>query len=142
LIASEEPHGMGNVIIVVDDEVVIRKSTIRMLLKYCDENGKDLNILEAGDGIECLSLYYKCYKDGINVVMIISDQTMNFLNGSDTARILHNLNSEKGLSDIPFYILTAYEGFTLGSGIIGTYTKPLIKKNIEDIFSKSNVCRC
>jgi signal transduction histidine kinase/CheY-like chemotaxis protein len=122
-------------VIVVDDENVNRKSTIRLLLNYCCKNGKYLKILEAGDGMECLSLYYQCFKAGENVIMIISDQSMAFLNGSEAAKLINRVNKEKGISNTPFFILTAYEEFTLQDGVKDTYTKPLTHNNIEKMFS-------
>jgi signal transduction histidine kinase len=132
---TEVSKCLGNVI-VVDDEIMTRKSTIRMLLNFCRDKGINLNILEAGDGMECLGLYYQSFKEGMKILMIISDQTMTFLNGYDTAKILHNVNVEKGLVDIPFFILTAYEEFVLGDGVKCAYSKPLMNKHLEDIFSE------
>jgi signal transduction histidine kinase/CheY-like chemotaxis protein len=125
-------------LIVVDDENVNRKSTIRLLLNYCSENGKHIKILEAGDGIECLNLYYQCFREGVNVIMIISDQSMTFLNGSEAAKLIHNINRERGIPDIPFFILTAYDGFVIEDGVKDTFTKPVTKKNIEDMLSSIN----
>jgi signal transduction histidine kinase len=138
IIESQEPEFIGN-IIVADDEGMTRKSTVRMITNYCKFEGKNINILEAGDGIECLSLYYDSIKKGEKIAMIISDQTMSFLNGSACAKILHDLNTDKGLQDVPFFILTAYERFALDSGIKGSYTKPLMNKHIEEIFYSINI---
>jgi signal transduction histidine kinase/CheY-like chemotaxis protein len=125
-------------VIVVDDENVNRKSTSRLLLDYCSENGGHIKILEAGDGVECINLYYQCFREGVNVIMIISDQTMTFLNGSEAAKLMCNINKEKGISSTPFFILTAYEGFVIEDGVKDTYTKPLTRKNIDDMFFSIN----
>jgi signal transduction histidine kinase len=126
-------------IIVVDDEILTRKSTVRILYEYCKAKGKNLDILEASDGIECLNLYYQSFKRKVKLLLIVSDQSMNFLNGSACAKILHDLNQEKGIADVPFYILTAYEQFALDSGIKGTFTKPLMNKFIEEMLISVNI---
>jgi signal transduction histidine kinase len=123
-----------SVIIVVDDEIMTRKSTVRMITEYCKKKGKDHKIFEAGDGLECLGLYYQTFKQGLKVLFIISDQSMTFLNGADSAKILYELNREKGMVEIPFFILTAYEQFALDSGVRGIYTKPLMNKYLDEIF--------
>jgi signal transduction histidine kinase len=126
-----------NYIIVVDDEQVTRKSTVRFINKYFNEL-TNLKILEASDGFECLCLYYKAKKKGIELSCIISDETMNYLNGSDCSKILQEIYKMKNVArKIPFFLLTAYENFDIDqSGINEVFSKPLSKSHLKIIQSK------
>jgi nitrogen-specific signal transduction histidine kinase len=124
-------------VIVVDDEVMIRQATIRLLYRSCKEKGINLNILEASDGIECLSIHYNHVKDGKSISFILSDETMVYMNGSYSAQILDNISKNKNILRVPFYILSAYENVTLNEAkgaIDNIFTKPLRKQYIEEIF--------
>jgi hypothetical protein len=59
------------------------------------------------------------------------------MNGSYTAQILDNISKNKNILHVPFYILSAYENFTLNKAkgaINNIFTKPLRKQYIEEIF--------
>jgi signal transduction histidine kinase/CheY-like chemotaxis protein len=122
-------------IIVVDDEINTRKSTVRIIKSYCDSNDLKINIREAEDGIECLFLYYQSMKKGKPVSFIVSDQTMNVMDGSMCAAILHDIANARQLQPVPFFILTAYENFSVKNGntVRSIYSKPLTKNNIDDM---------
>jgi CheY-like chemotaxis protein len=129
------------IVIVVDDEVVTRQSTIRQLEKYLRGRNWETNILEAGDGIECLHLYYRLIKEGKKIDFILSDETMIYMNGMVSANIVYDIEVNKNIPHVLFYILTAYEDLTLGyanRAIDGIFSKPLRKQNIDEIINKIN----
>jgi signal transduction histidine kinase len=125
-------------IIVVDDEIITRQSTVRLLSKQLKEKSYDVTIVEASDGIECLYKYQLLYKEGKKIDFILSDETMDFINGSMSAEILRNMYFTKGLVPIPFFILSAYETLSYGDlmGINLSFSKPLKKQNIDEILKK------
>jgi signal transduction histidine kinase len=126
-------------IIVVDDEAVIRQSTIRLLNKILKEKNINANILEASDGIECLYLYYTHIKDGKSISFILSDETMVYMNGGSTAQGLSSIIRNSNLSHVPFFILSAYENLSFSNdnnAIDGVFTKPLCKQYVEEILKK------
>jgi signal transduction histidine kinase len=125
------------ILLVVDDEQVTRKSTVRFINKYFNEL-TNLKILEASDGFECLCLYYKTMIKGIELSCIISDETMNYLNGSECSKILQEIYKMKNVTKrIPFFLLTAYENFDIDqSGINEVFSKPLTKNHLNIIRSK------
>jgi signal transduction histidine kinase/CheY-like chemotaxis protein len=125
-------------IIVADDEVTIRQSTIRLLSRTLKKKNINANILEASDGIECLYHYYINNREGKNINCIISDETMAYMNGSTLSQLLNNLSKDKNLTLPSFYILTAYENLSLGNAIGAindVFTKPLRKQHIEEILN-------
>jgi signal transduction histidine kinase len=115
-------------VLIIDDEKLTRQSTMRMLKKICAQKEIKINLIEGEDGIECVYLFYKLIKDGIKISGIISDETMNYVKGSKTAQIIGEIQEKKGITKIPYFILTAYEDkYTL---------KNLMNKYINDIFTK------
>jgi signal transduction histidine kinase len=129
-------------IIVVDDDIIIRQASIRLLHKVFKEKKLSVNILEAADGIECLNIYYENLKDGRNISFIISDETMMYMNGTYAAQILHNICNHKNITHVPYYILSAYENLSLGSVkdvVDGIFAKPLRKQYIEEILNNINI---
>jgi signal transduction histidine kinase/CheY-like chemotaxis protein len=120
-------------IILVDDDVTVRKASQRLIENYFKVT-INLKVLEASDGFECLYIYYKMKKKGVQISCIISDETMEYLNGSDCAQILKNTCLRKDLVRTPFFLLTAYENFNKNeSGIEYIFTKPLMKNHLNII---------
>ena len=131
-------------IILVDDETFTRKFSVRVLNNYFNKiisESKNFIILEASDGIECLNLVYKSLREGNEISFIISDQTMNYMNGSTTALILNDIIKYKCFKRIPYFILTAYEGieFNKEIGVNKTYSKPLSFGKIEDMIQTASI---
>jgi CheY-like chemotaxis protein len=70
------------VILIVDDSTANRKMTRRLLRHVARD------ILEAGDGRECLTVYQETLRRGAEVHIILLDDHMPNLSGPETARIL------------------------------------------------------
>jgi signal transduction histidine kinase len=124
--------------IIVDDEDMIRKSTIRQLKHYCEKNNININIIEAYDGIECIYYVYKYFIMNKKVSFVISDENMSFMNGSYSAEVLNSINKTKGGLDVRYYLLSAYENLNENAykGVRGIFTKPLSKKHLDIIFNE------
>jgi signal transduction histidine kinase len=130
----ETEHKQNNlIIIVVDDEVITRQSTIRLLSKYLKSYNP--TIVEASDGIDCLYKFMLLYKEGKRIDFILSDESMELMNGSTCAEVLNNLYENRNFSAIPFFIVSAFESLYFGKviGVSSIYSKPLRKQNIEEI---------
>jgi len=126
----------GYTLIVVDDDEIVRKSTIRILRKVAECNGLKINFIESSDGIETLYHLYHCLTRAIKITGIVSDQTMGFWEGTKTAKALLDLYNEKSIPYIPFFILTAYENYKVdGLPIDHIFCKPLNNNNAEDLLS-------
>jgi CheY-like chemotaxis protein len=128
-------------VLIADDEVITRKSTIRLIKNFSKAYSINVNFIEANDGIECLYKYYKCLRSGKRICLIISDQYMDYMNGATSAKTIYEIMKCTNFTHVPFFLVTAYESFMSeeNSGIDGIYTKPLTKKNLEDIFLKTNL---
>lgn len=131
-------------IIVADDEEITRQSAIRMIKNSAKELNVEINIIEAKDGIEVLYIMYTIINDGNKITAILSDETMDFLRGSECSKIINSIQVNKGFDSIPFFILTAYEDSNTinelkSCNILEVFTKPLskfsCKKFINNILS-------
>jgi signal transduction histidine kinase len=129
----------AKIILVVDDEVVTRKSTVRFVKNYCISKGINVRVMEAADGVECLWLYYQSLNKGERITLILSDETMVFMNGLYSANVLHELCNLRGFTRIPFYIVTAYESLEQGVFVNGVFSKPLNKRNLENALINSGL---
>jgi response regulator RpfG family c-di-GMP phosphodiesterase len=138
--SSNSPHPDCINIIVTDDEIFTRLSTVRTLKNIGNLLNINLNILEAEDGVETTYLVYKAANMGIKISFIFSDECMNFMNGLRSSNIIKELIEKKGLAHIPFYLVTAYEGNLLDENctkdVTKIFSKPLNKKSATDILEK------
>jgi uncharacterized protein YlaN (UPF0358 family) len=116
-------------IIVSDDEIFTRQSTVRMINSVCKSLNIKINILEAEDGVETIYLVYKALLQGHKISIIFSDENMNFISGINSSIIIRDLTNKKKIGDIPFYLVTAYDSSHLNemltSSINCIYEKPL-----------------
>jgi signal transduction histidine kinase len=124
--------------IIVDDEKITRMSTLRMMRSSAKNLGKKINFIEANDGIECLSIFYQLLSKGVKISAVISDQNMNYLNGTCTAEIIEKICIEKNLKMFPFFLVTAIEKNIINKSILKrVINKPLIKDMAELIIKDS-----
>jgi DNA-binding LytR/AlgR family response regulator len=114
---------------VTDDEIFTRQSTVRIINSVCKSLKIKINILEAEDGVETIYLVYKTLLQGHKISMIFSDENMNFISGINSSSIIRDLTNKKKISEIPFYLVTAYDSShlnkKLASCVNSIYEKPL-----------------
>lgn len=130
-------------ILVVDDEEIIRKSVLRLLNNYCKDKNIELLTIEANDGVEAILALYLAKKKNIIINFIISDETMNFMNGSFSSTIIEKLVSLNIIRDLSMYISTAYgntvDKSKFSSSVKNIYSKPLELKMVKEMFSNIDV---
>jgi CheY-like chemotaxis protein len=114
-------------IIVADDEIFTRQSTIRIISNISKELNLNLNILEAEDGVETLYLIYKAPSLGAKISLIFSDENMNFMNGMKSCNIIKDIIDIKKLADIPFYLVSSVDGMIFDKKSSFNLTKVLEK---------------
>lgn len=129
-------------IIMCDDEELTRKASIRILQKLIDLTTKlynyKFNLLEANDGLECLSIFYLLKKFGKDIFCIISDESMSYMNGSECSVLLRKLENKNNLNLTPFYLISAYPKDTFieyrNYSVTEIFNKPLKPHDILKIF--------
>jgi CheY-like chemotaxis protein len=119
-------------IIVADDEVFTRLSTVRTLKAILRQMKISFNILEAEDGLETVYLIYKAAIQGAKISLIFSDENMNFMNGLRSSILAREIAEKKKLGEIPFFLVTAYDKSILDGHVTGNVDKILDKPLQKD----------
>lgn len=95
--------------IIGDDMTDIRNSIKNLLLQiYANE---EINIIECADGIEIIYEIYRQFISGNtnnNISCVITDQYMNFLNGTDVLKVINKLSEENKIRKMKTVVLTAF----------------------------------
>lgn len=100
-------------ILVVDDDYFCRKNLKNLIKtiaikKYKDSN-LDIQTVKAIDGIDTLNTLLQDQTTANQFKLVISDENMNFVNGSDSFMLLNRMFDVNKLYKIPLLILTALE---------------------------------
>ena len=132
-----------NIILIVDDNITILKAINSLIYKFLVSKKieRKYQIIMALDGIEALNLVYSDVINNFNSIkLIISDEMMNYMNGSELYSNLETKIFEKRREKIPFVICSAFSNIShfekmheLG---VDFYKKPLSKGNVEFLFNK------
>lgn len=129
-------------ILVVDDDYLCRKNIKNLVKSIVSELNLDVGVIKASDGLDILSQVINDQSKNSQIKLIICDENMAYLNGSDSFRLLNTLADRKKLSKVPMVILTALEesdflNQMLNSGIISELSrKPANKQLIKKIIKK------
>ena len=119
-------------ILVVDDDKIVRNSSIRVLRKFYENQKIEIEITEANDGLDCLNLYFS----GNNFDIILLDENMKFINGSLFYKISKELNEKNICKSLHVFIATAntdvdFTNAMKALGVKDVITKPLTVQNIN-----------
>ena len=128
-------------IILIEDNEPILKAERNLINAYIDKKKlrHKYSTLCFNDGIEALYAIYRDITCGENSIkLIISDEMMNYMNGTE----LHSILGKKLCANksIPFIICSAFSNEGHFDKLIGmkieSLKKPLSKGNVEYLFSK------
>ena len=132
-------------ILICDDTAMLVKSLNKMLISIpgIQEN---YDIVTGSDGIDILNLIKNDAEDKL-IKLIITDENMEIMNGSEAVKIIKKLVLSGKLSsyyNLRFVSLTAFEDeYTkkqiLDSGFDDIYSKPTSKETIKDFLNKHNL---
>jgi CheY-like chemotaxis protein len=106
------------IILIADDFKDIRKSVKKLVTSIIQESNakihkteKQYEVVDCSDGAELLYFIYNSLfvEDNNNqIVCIITDEMMNFINGSEAIKIIKKVIAEKNLDPIPIFFSTAF----------------------------------
>ena len=134
---NKEKRGLK--ILIVDDEKMIRNAIKRIILKQLNlyYDNLEIDIIEALDGIEALSVIYLAKLHNVVIDFIISDENMPFISGSYFSHAFEYGIKQGFFTPIPIFIATALgNNFNLNiySSIVRkVYSKPLDSQSILEI---------
>jgi len=106
---------------------MIRNALKRLIIGEYKTNDIELTIVEANDGLECIAALYLANINQITVNAIISDETMSYISGSYSSKIIHEMISNGSINDLPMFITT---------GLSGSVSKGFYSKVVKKIYSK------
>ena len=126
-------------IVVIDDHKLVRNSVVNLIkniLKSLQIN--NIEIIEGSDGIELLNIIMMDKNSLIKY--IFTDENMEFLNGSESVRILRKLENGKKIPKYPIISITAFDdpetrNNIMNSGVDSILSKPCTKNDIKKILS-------
>ncbi len=122
-------------VLIVDDSAVMRKVVERTLM----QTGLPLTeVLEAGSGVDALTLLRARAADGGTVQLILVDINMPVMNGLELAEQMH---AEELMRDVPMVMITTQSGEShvrraLAAGASGYIRKPFTADQIKDTVTR------
>lgn len=119
-------------ILIADDSETIRKAVIRLLLKN-DYFKSNFEFIECSDGCDILSKVIEDQIKGGRIKIIITDENMEFLNGSQAIEILRNLEFQNKITSIFVTSLTAFVDEESKKNIIEKGANIVLNKPLNNI---------
>jgi PAS domain S-box-containing protein len=116
----EVPSGNNELILVVDDEAMVRESSQMALEAY------NYRVLTAANGIEAIALYTQRKED---ISLVVIDMMMPLMDGTATIRALQNINSHVKIIAISGLISSSQLTAT-NLGVQAFLTKPYTIKEL------------
>lgn len=120
-------------IIIADDMTSIRTAVKNILLSALKDYNEEYDIIECTDGIEILNQIYTLYSfsGDVTISCIITDQFMNFMNGSDIIKIIHSLVKENKIRKIPIIVATAFQDEININNILSSNPDKILNKPLN-----------
>ncbi len=131
----------NNIIILADDNDLINNCNKKIISKVLNEIGKyDYDILSVNDGIDIIKIFIDNLENK-KIKLIISDENMDYLNGSDAIRFIRKLEKVKNLTKTKIVSLSCHEDnkikeYIFNEGADYILTKPLTKLSIRAILEE------
>jgi len=126
-------------LVIVDDHKLVREFTLNLLISLLkDFNSQSYDIVECSDGIELLNLVR--LDAGNQIKLILNDENMEYLNGSESVKIIRILEENKKIKYHHIVSITAFDDQQtkeriLNSGVNSIITKPCTKSDLSKLLS-------
>jgi hypothetical protein len=123
----------------VDDCISILNSLSKILIEILKESNSDIKVIKGKDGIDTLKFVYDDQFQDSSIKLIISDENMEFLNGSESFKILKKLEKSSKIKPIKFAILTSdlkndyYQSIGIDKIIDKKYDKNCFRYVLKDL---------
>jgi len=122
--------------LIVDDEYMIRNAMIRLFKSQINNKNQEVCFIEANDGIEGLLAIYLANLKQIKIDFVITDENMNYINGSYATEIIKTVIKNGKFQDIPIFMSTAIDKNYIEEkqGIVKkVFSKPMDKNSIREL---------
>lgn len=130
---------LSKTILICDDSFPIRQS-LKLLLSQLPGLTSQYNIVECRDGIETLKCVVDDQSEGNKIKVVLTDENMEYMNGSESVRVLKRLESQNKIQKCFYFTITAYDDEETrraisNAGVEEVLSKPLTKSVISKLFS-------
>lgn len=127
-------------ILVVDDDKFCLRQVVNMIGRILKEKSLNYDLIVEDDGIGTINRVFQDRVSGSNLIkLIISDETMNYINGSQSFGTITLLENKGVMNKLKKTLLTAIEDegtlrFLKNVGNADeVFKKPISKKALEDL---------
>jgi len=128
-------------ILVVDDNKILRQSLIFVISKFLKKrNLLDFyEIIECNDGVEIIHNLIKDQAENNLIKCVITDESMEYINGSEAIRILKNLENNNKIKPVIFAVISSFDKDYMRNvfnedDLIYFLPKPCNEENFEIFF--------
>ena len=127
-------------ILIVDDESIIRQSSIKCIENYFKSKNisSEISFLEASDGIEALYCIYWSIVNNVYIDYIFTDDSLKIMNGYELIKIVQEFLDKSRIYKIDSFVVSAYQVSETQikypyKCVKHIFTKPLNKTMLNEI---------
>ena len=129
-------------VLVVDDNEIINNSNKKLVSDILEEKGFEFEIVELFDGLEIIKYILNHQIDYQNIKFILTDESLDFMNGSEAISFIRKLEKLKKLKPIKIVSSTCYENLLITENILNAgadmvLSKPVTKSQLIHILTKT-----
>ena len=146
MVEAESPNDNRKKILIIDDHFHVRETLKNLINKYLVNNKlSDLFKVEEGrDGSDIISSVIKDQFDHNLIKCIITDENMEFINGSEAIKILKMLERKNKIKKMIIASITAFEdemnkNIIRDAGADYILPKPCSDANLNKFFSEFKI---
>ena len=130
------PKKAKSKILIVDDNEILLRTLNKMLSELISLDNEEFEIITANDGLDILNYIIEDQFKGNLIKCIITDENMEFINGSDAVGFLSKLQSRNKIKNISVIFLSSYDddynlGYLKATRDCAFMTKPLSARELE-----------
>jgi len=129
---------MAPKILIVDDNQILNDSLKRIVNGILIEHSLKFEVKTLTDGLDLINEVIKDVEEGNRIKCVLTDENMDFLNGSESIKIIRSLESRNKIKNIKIISITCHEDKeTLGNIINSGADMVLVKPATKDIIYSS-----
>ncbi len=106
ILKEEKPKSK---ILIVDDNDILLRTLNKMLFDLIMKRNENIEIIKGDDGLDILNYIIKDQFNGNLIKCIITDENMEFINGTEAIGFLNRLHRRNKIRSLSVIILSSYE---------------------------------
>ncbi len=106
ILKEEKPKSK---ILIVDDNDILLRTLNKMLFDLIMKRNENIEIIKGDDGLDILNYIIKDQFNGNLIKCIITDENMEFINGTEAIGFLNRLHRRNKIRSLSVIMLSSYE---------------------------------